>query len=147
MKPYICFYYLVSNFTLKNRNKLKLFILDIFKTEHVRLERIDYIFCSDKYLFTLNSTYLKHNTYTDIIAFPLSEFSTPIISDIYISIDRVKENAFNLHTTFTQELHRVIFHGALHLCGYMDKTKDQKKIIREKEDFYLSKYFVSRETL
>jgi len=119
----------------------------MFKHENTALEKLDYIFCSDTYLINLNQTYLKHDTYTDIITFPLSTPPAPVLSDVYISIDRVKENASTLKTTFTQELHRVIFHGALHLCGYMDKSKIEKKLMRKKEDFYLSSYFVSRETL
>jgi probable rRNA maturation factor len=119
----------------------------MFKKENTALERLDYIFCSDAYLLELNKAYLKHDTYTDIITFPLSIPPAPVISDIYISVDRVKENASALRTTFNQELHRVIFHGALHLCGYIDKSKSDQKLMREKEDSYLNSYFVSRETL
>jgi len=81
-----------------------------------------------------------HDFYTDIITFDLSE-SRAIIAEIYISIDRVKDNSISLGTSFKSELHRVIFHGALHLCGFRDKTKEEKGKMREKEDFFLKKYF------
>jgi len=132
---------------LRNRKALHAFIIQLFTDEAIQLEMINYIFCSDDYLHNLNLKYLKHDTYTDIVTFQLSEKNAPVVSDIYISIDRVKENARSLKTTFTQELHRVIFHGALHLCNYVDKTDNEKKLMRAKEDFYLNSYFVSRETI
>lgn len=121
--------------------------MQLFKEEHIALERLDYVFCTDSYLLELNRTHLNHDTYTDIITFPLSAPNDPVISDIYISIDRVKENAATLNNPFAKELYRVIFHGALHLCGFKDKTKKEKQLMREKEEFYLGSYFVPRETL
>jgi rRNA maturation RNase YbeY len=109
--------------------------------EGVAAEEINYIFCSDQFLFKLNNMYLKHNTYTDIITFQYS--SQPVFSDIYISIDRVRENARLYDITFLKELYRVMFHGALHLCGYKDKTKKDSFEMRNKEDSYLGLY-VSR---
>ncbi|MBL7738161.1 MAG: rRNA maturation RNase YbeY [Chitinophagaceae bacterium] len=125
---------------LKNRNKLKAFIERLLKAEGKRLSGINYIFCSDKYLLEINRKYLKHDNYTDIITFDLSEDNF-IIAEIYISIDRVKANAYEMGTGVQKELHRVIFHGALHLCEYNDKSNRQKLKMRSKEEEYLGKYF------
>ncbi len=133
---------------MKNRNKLKDFIVEIFKSENKQLETINFIFTTDKYLLNINKQFLKHNFLTDIITFELSKPDLPVIADVYISIDRIKENSLNLKSGFTAELLRVIFHGALHLCGYSDKTIMQKKIMAKRENLYLSRYFnsVSRDT-
>ena len=128
-------------FNLKNRKKLKRFINHIFKNEQTDLRSINYIFSTDNSLHKINRKYLNHNTLTDIITFRLSEKRQPIEADVYISIERIKENAFNLEITFTEELHRVIFHGALHLCGFNDKKRSQQAVMRSKEDYYLYKYF------
>jgi rRNA maturation RNase YbeY len=109
-------------------------------------EAIHYIFCDDAYLLHLNQAHLKHNTYTDIITFPLSSKGEPVVAEIYISIDRVKENASKFQVPFLHELYRVIFHGALHLCGYKDKGKDEVELMRKKEDHYLQSYLVPRGT-
>lgn len=98
---------------------------------------INFIFCSDTYLLNLNIEYLNHNTLTDIITFNSAENNNEISGDIYISIDRVKENAKNLKITLAKELHRVIIHGILHLCGYKDEIQEDIKIIRKTEDYYL----------
>lgn len=98
---------------------------------------ISLIFCSDKYLLDININYLNHNYHTDIITFNYVEGEV-ISGDLFISIDRVKENAVEFETSCAKELYRVIFHGLLHLVGYNDKTKEEKKIMREKEDLYLS---------
>jgi rRNA maturation RNase YbeY len=98
---------------------------------------ISIIFCSDKYLLEINTEYLKHNYFTDIITFNYVEGNI-ISGDLFISTERVKENATEYGASFIKELYRVIFHGVLHLVGYNDKTEDEKKIMREKEDFYLS---------
>jgi probable rRNA maturation factor len=127
---------------LQNRKALKAFIPQIFKKEGKPLETLTYIFCSDEYLLEVNKNFLQHDFYTDIISFDLSESkSSPTIGEIYISVDRVKENAITHQTTFEQELHRVIFHGALHLCGYKDKTKKDSLLMRDKEEDCLSMYF------
>ena len=102
---------------------------------------LNYIFCSDKELLRINQEFLGHDFYTDIVTFELSETPGKIQGEIYISIDRVKENAKKLGVSFKSELHRVIFHGALHLCGYGDKTKSEKEEMRETEDYYLELYF------
>lgn len=140
-------FHFLTSITLRHRNSLKNFIQLLFHQENVQLQVLNYIFCSDAYLAEINLRYLNHDTYTDIITFHLSQPNKPIIGDIYISVERVKENAIAFQTTFKEELHRVIFHGALHLCGYTDKSNKQKKLMRQKEEFYIKQYFVSRETL
>jgi len=127
--------------TLKERNRLKTYIKSVFKKEHKSLNTLSIIFCSDNYLLNINREFLKHNYYTDIITFDLSISKHLIDGEIYISIQRVKENAKTFNTTTKSELHRVIFHGVLHLCGYLDKSHFQKNLIRSKEDYYLQKYF------
>jgi probable rRNA maturation factor len=99
---------------------------------------VNYIFCSDDYLLKINKDYLNHDTLTDIITFDNSEEEGKIEADIFISIDRVKENAHSLDKKFDEELHRVIIHGLLHLAGYNDKTEDDKAEMRKKEDACLS---------
>lgn len=126
--------------TLKNRQALKAFIPSIFKKEKVSLISLTYIFCSDDYLLNINRQYLNHDYYTDIITFDLSEGEKGTVGEIYISIDRVKDNARQFKTSLSEELHRVIFHGALHLCGYKDKTTREEKLMRKKEGAYLILY-------
>ena len=124
--------------SLKDKPFLKIFLTSIFDEEGYDFESISYIFCTDEYLLKLNQKYLNHNTLTDIITFTLSETSLPIISEIYISVERVRENALNLQVDYDTELHRVMIHGILHLCGYSDHTQKLKTEIRNKEDYYLS---------
>jgi rRNA maturation RNase YbeY len=131
-----------KNISLTNRKGLKQFIIKIFKTEKVALESMSYVFCSDEFLLQINKDYLKHDYYTDIISFDLSlSKNSPIIAEIYISVDTIRDNAKRFETTIQQELHRVIFHGALHMCGYKDKTKKDQALMTVKEDEYLSLYF------
>ena len=128
---------------LKNKIRLKQFLASIvqdFRKNH-RIDTINYIFCSDEYLLSINQEYLQHDTYTDIITFDLSNNKTEIVSDIYISIDRVKENAQKFNSSMEQELHRVLFHGILHLCGLKDKSKQDAALMRSKEEYYLNTYF------
>ena len=103
------------------------------------MDSVNFIFCSDRVLLEINQKFLKHDFYTDILTFNLSETES-IQAEIYISIDRVRENSLKLGVSIKSELLRVIFHGVLHLCGYNDETKGEKKEIREKEDHYLNKY-------
>ena len=137
----ICFHFLYKPFYFPHRTRLKAFLLKQMKKERKSVEAINYIFCSDEYLLKLNQDFLKHNTYTDIITFELSPEGQPLLADIYISIDRIKENTKTFQTTFIKELHRVIFHGALHLAGYKDKDKEQVGKMRKMEEGYLSQYF------
>src|ERR1700761_1176956 len=114
---------------LRERTRLKQFLTNLFKKEGKVLEELQYIFCSDRHLLDINRQYLNHDFYTDIITFDLSEKNHPTNAEIYISVDRVRENAQQYHTSLKNELHRVIFHGALHLCGYKDKTNQQERLM------------------
>jgi probable rRNA maturation factor len=127
---------------LRDRNRLKKFIANLLVKETKQLTCVNYIFCHDKALLQINRQYLGHNFYTDIITFDLSPSSKEILADVYISVDRVKENAGILKVSVKEELHRVMFHGLLHLCGYNDKTAKQRKLMREKERSYLELYFL-----
>ena len=127
-------------FIFKQKENLKIFIETIFLKEKKKLAEINYVFCTDAMLLEINQNFLQHDYYTDIITFGLSEKNQPIEAEIYISIDRVKENAKDLHITYQQEMLRVLFHGALHLCGYKDKSKADIKLMRTKEDFYIGLY-------
>jgi len=127
------------NFLLKDKLLIKSLIARIFAEEKVDFKSVSYVFCNDDFLLKLNQQYLNHDTLTDILTFTLSNSSLPIISEIYISIERVKDNAHNLKIEFLTELYRVIIHGILHLCGYTDKSKVEKSQMRKKEDYYLSK--------
>ncbi|HUR65134.1 MAG TPA: rRNA maturation RNase YbeY [Chitinophagaceae bacterium] len=135
----VCFFFEKKDFTLCQREHLKAFIQDIFKKEKKKLESLNYIFCSDKKILEINRRFLNHDYYTDIISFDLSE-DVSTKGEIYISIDRIKENAHILGTSFKFELLRVIFHGTLHLCGYEDKTKEETQKMRDREEHYLTKY-------
>jgi rRNA maturation RNase YbeY len=110
----------------------------IIKNEQKFPGEISVIFCSDNYLLKINEQYLNHNYYTDIVTFNYVENSV-ISGDLFISVHRVDENANQMGVNFDEELYRVMFHGMLHLCGYNDKTNAEKKVMREKEDFYLGK--------
>ncbi len=122
---------------LPGRSALKAFIAGIFKKEKQALASITYVFCSDAFLLQMNRDFLQHDYYTDIITFGLSEKGEPVEAEVYISLDRVKDNARNLQQTYRQEIVRVIFHGALHLCGYKDKKKSEIELMRKMEDHYL----------
>ena len=126
---------------LPNRTSLKSFIAGILKKEGRKLNSLSYVFCSDKFLLDINNDFLGHNYYTDIISFDLSGAKNPLQGEIYISIDRVRENAQNLGLSFKSEIHRVIFHGVLHFCGYTDKKVMEIQIMRAREEYYLKKYF------
>ena len=129
-----------SKVTLANRVALKSFIEKRVKKEGFSIETLTYVFCSDKYLLKMNKDFLSHNYYTDIISFDLSETPGNLIGEVYISFDRVKDNAKTHGTTLKEELHRVIFHGALHFCGYKDKKPTDTKKMRQMEDRWLSAY-------
>lgn len=126
-------------YKLKNKTAVRKWITDTIKEEGYQLSELNYIFCSDEYLLQINRQYLDHDTYTDIVTFDNSEKPGFIVSDIFISIERIRENAEKFNVTETQELHRVLIHGALHLLGYKDKSAADKKKMTAKEDFYLAK--------
>ncbi len=122
---------------------LKAFLLSKLSNAGKAVEAINYIFCSDDYLLELNQTHLNHNTLTDIITFELSGMDEPLLADIYISIERVRENASSFSATFKSELLRVIFHGALHLLGYKDKSARDARVMRSMEDAWLAEFLNS----
>ncbi|WP_428327793.1 rRNA maturation RNase YbeY [Mucilaginibacter sp.] len=126
-------------YKLKNKIAVRQWITDTIQAEGYKLKELTYIFCTDEYLLQINQQYLDHDTYTDIITFDNSEKEKVIVGDIFISIERIRENAGKFSLTETDELHRVIIHGALHLVGYTDKTPADKKKMTLKEDFYLNK--------
>jgi len=126
-------------YTLKNKLKIKNWVKFILESEGKVAGDITYVFCNDEYLGSLNEKYLKHKTLTDIITFDYSEMGK-LSGDIFISIERVKENSATFSTSLNQEVGRVMAHGALHLVGYKDKTSEDKKLMRSKEDFYLSTF-------
>lgn len=134
------FHFLHRQFVLKNRKELKVFISTIFKKKKRNLVRLQVIFCSDAFLLDINQQFLQHDYYTDVITFNLGTEDS-IDAEIYISIDRVKDNAQSLGKSFKEEIHRVIFHGALHLCGYKDKLKRDKEEMRREENRLLDLYF------
>lgn len=138
--PKISFHKADRKLMLPALQSLKNFIPEIFSKESKFLHKLDYIFCSDEYLLEINRSHLQHDYYTDIITFDLSENAEQIVAEVYISLDRVRDNAEELNTQYETECLRVIFHGALHLCGYKDKTNMQKKKMRAKEDAYIELY-------
>jgi rRNA maturation RNase YbeY len=127
-----------TSFKLPHPRKTSTWIQNTISNERFSLTELNYIFCSDEYLLRINIEYLNHHTYTDIITFDSSDNSGELQGDIFISIDRVRENALKLNLPFIDELHRVIIHGVLHLVGYSDKTPAKAKVMRKKEDAYLS---------
>lgn len=125
------------SFPLENTGIIEQWIIETLALEQKEYLQIHFIFCSDEYLLNINKTHLNHNYFTDVITFCLSD--KPIEADIFISVDRVRENSISYKTSFLMELHRVIIHGILHCAGYEDSTEKLKLKMREKEDFYLSK--------
>ena len=126
-------------FSLKEKLKHKSWLNEVAKQEGKKILELSYVFCSDDYLLQINQEYLNHDTLTDIVTFDNSENPKKIEGDIFISIDRVKENGEKLGTSET-ELKRVMVHGLLHLLGYKDKKKEDKALMTEKEDFYIKQY-------
>jgi rRNA maturation RNase YbeY len=137
----ISFFFQDTRVTLTDRRRLKEFISSLFVRYGKKLESLTYVFCTDKYLLEINRKFLKHNFYTDIVTFNLSKSPKIVEGEIYISVDRVKDNAGNLDLSAKEELHRVMFHGALHLCGLNDKSKTEKAKMTLEEDKNLRKYF------
>ncbi|MDR3681116.1 MAG: rRNA maturation RNase YbeY [Flavipsychrobacter sp.] len=127
---------------LSDKRKLSAYLDSVVSTHlpEVTDTELTYIFCSDERLLQMNQQFLAHDTLTDIITFDMSEHKAELEGEIYISVDRVKENAEKYNVSYQNELHRVIFHGALHLCGFKDKNEEDKKIMRQKEDECLAAY-------
>lgn len=126
-----------NNFELSNPEELLQWLTSVIEAEQKQMGEINYIFCDDAYLHKLNVEYLNHDTLTDVISFDYT--SGDVISgDVYISVERVEDNAADFKTSFTDELSRVMVHGLLHYCGYKDKSEDEAKEMRAKENLYLS---------
>lgn len=136
--PEIRFFAEQIDFSLPHPRKTSRWIKLVADKENAPVGELNFIFCDDGYLHNLNLRYLQHDTYTDIITFDNSTTAGTMAGDVFISIDRVRENASKFKVPFDEELHRVIVHGLLHLIGYSDKTAPQRLAMREKEDAYLS---------
>lgn len=136
-------------FTLKNKTHVRTWLTTVAKKEGGAIEDLTYIFCSDAYLLNLNKKHLKHDTLTDIITFDNTASGSPslfqgggqgVVGDIFISVERVKENAEKFNVSRDHELHRVMVHGLLHLLGYKDKKPADKAQMTGKEDYYLKRF-------
>ncbi len=137
MDTSISFFYEDIDFDLAGKVEISSWLINVALSENCILEDISFIFCNDSYLHKLNVDYLKHDTLTDIITFPYHNNGS-VSGDVFISVERVKENAQIFDVDFITELHRVMVHGILHLCGYGDKNKKETEVMRSKENFYLS---------
>lgn len=125
-------------YNLKGKTAIRKWMQETITAEGYQLAELNFIFCSDEYLLRVNQDFLKHDYYTDVITFDNSEELKTILGDIFISIDRVKDNAQQNNATTHDELCRIMIHGTLHLLGYRDKTKKAKTEMTAKEDFYLA---------
>ena len=130
-------------YTLKERLNRKRWLTKIATNAGFKIKELNYVFCSDEYLYQMNRDYLKHDTYTDIITFDNSEKKDDIEGDIFVSIDRVRENAKTLAQEVETEMNRVLAHGLLHLMGYKDKTQEEAALMRLKEEESIKLYVLS----
>jgi probable rRNA maturation factor len=133
------YFYEEVDFTLHNRKNISSWLSEVAVAENTQIKEINYIFCSNEYLYQINVDYLDHDTYTDIITFDNSDEEGWLEGDIFISIEFVRENALELQIPFENELYRVMVHGLLHLIGYKDKSPTDKTLMTSKEDLYLHK--------
>ena len=134
------FFFETENLKVKNKNKIRSLIKSLCLKENKKLGFINCIFCSDEYLGEINKKYLGHDYYTDIITFDHKDTEDNVEGDLYISSERIKENAKNFGVKTEEELIRVVIHGVLHLIGYKDKSKKEKMIMTQKENKYISLY-------
>lgn len=125
-------------FQPKQKVYLRKWVTATIKNENYSLTELNFIYCTDNYLLKINQDFLKHNTYTDVVTFDNSEKPNTIVGDIFISIERIRENAIAFHVSENDELHRVMIHGTLHLLGYKDKSKADKNLMTDKENQYLA---------
>jgi rRNA maturation RNase YbeY len=137
IKEEFSFYSEQISFELKRKPAIKSWLSSSIKNENKIPGEISYIFCSDEYLNEVNIKHLNHDTYTDIITFDYCE-NKLLNGDLFISLDRIKENAHTYKSSVENELHRVMIHGIMHLCGYEDKTPEDQNVMSAKEDFYLN---------
>lgn len=128
-------------FSLRNRERIQKWILKVARAEKHKVHELNFIFCPDKFLLALNKKFLKHHYYTDVISFNYFKKKNILDGEIFISLPQVKRNAKKYKTALSNEIHRVIIHGVLHLCGYDDKTEKEKNKMREKENLYLNSQF------
>ncbi|MRI01103.1 rRNA maturation RNase YbeY [Kriegella sp. EG-1] len=136
-------YYYETEFSLKDEVAYTKWLLLVLSSENMKVDQINYIFCDDSYLHEMNIKHLNHNTLTDILTFDYSEGNS-VFADIFISIDRVKDNAENLSIEFENELLRVMAHGVLHIVGYKDKAEEDIKLMRFKEDEKIKMFHVEQ---
>lgn len=125
------------NYRLTQKSELRDWLYLVVTDHSKKIKQVNYIFCTDQYLRQINKRFLRHNDYTDIITFDYAE-DDHIQSDVFISLERVRDNAATYNVTVTNELHRVLVHGLLHLVGYKDKSPDEKALMTQKEEYYLS---------
>lgn len=128
------------HYSLKEKNKYKKWLKSIAAKEGFKIKELNYIFCSDEYLYQINLDYLNHKTYTDIITFDNSENKNMIEGDIFVSIERVRDNAQKENVVLEKELQRVLSHGLFHLMGYKDKLDTEKIIMRQKEEMAINAF-------
>src|SRR5688572_26698230 len=140
-KARIFFHYQVPQFYFPNRQIVKASLLSIFKDHSKVPDVINYIFCSDKYLLALNKKHLHHNFYTDILTFQLNEEAESLLADVYISIERARDNAHQFKVPLQHEILRLLIHGTLHLCGHRDTTTAEKDNMTQLENLFLKKLF------
>jgi len=136
-------FYSENDFEFQEKKSFDTWIRKVISSEEKQLGEINYIFCDDHYLYKINLKFLEHDTYTDIISFDNSE-GDELNGDIFISTDRVTENAKEYNVDFSEELKRVIIHGILHLCGYGDKTESEAALMRQKEDEKIALFHVEQ---
>ncbi len=138
MSQTIFVHYETDTFSLQQEQEHLTWLEKVCKHYGLNPECINYIFCDDEYLLNINKEYLNHDYYTDIITFPISE--DPLCADIFISTDRVKENATTLQVSEDQELKRVMAHGLIHIAGFKDKTEEEAKVMREQEEIAIAMF-------
>ena len=131
------------DFNIVNEDEFFVWIENVINSENKSLGEISYIFCDDEYLLEINKQYLNHDYYTDIISFDYTE-NEVVSGDIFISIDRVKENALDYGVSFDNELKRVVIHCVLHFCGYKDKSQDEERMMRLKEEEKINLFHVKQ---
>lgn len=132
-----------TDFSLKNEASHKGWLQRVVQSEEKEIEEINFIFCDDEYLHKINLQYLDHDTFTDIISFDNS-VDDQLAGDIFISIERVKENSLDFDVSFDEELRRVLVHGVLHFCGYRDKSESESQLMRQKEDEKIAMFHVEQ---
>jgi len=135
------YYTFLEKISLNNKLKIRNWIKQSIQEEDFKLLSINVILCSDEYILEVNKKFLNHDYYTDVITFDYSK-NKEISGDIFISVDRIKENSITNKVTFDNELLRILIHGTLHLCGYTDSSPSEKELMTQKENYYLEKFII-----